>query len=96
MRWHSAELAGTFWAVVLNGLLAEQPEQPLPWLGAWPSAALLWVELTGVEARYVVSKLRAFRNVKSGLTMYPAAKKTSVLHGLPPHYACAMLAVFAE
>ena len=35
MRWHSAELAGTFWAVVLNGLLAEQPEQPLPWLGAW-------------------------------------------------------------
>ena len=39
MRWHSAELAGTFWAVVLNGLLAEQPEQPLPWLGAWPSAA---------------------------------------------------------
>ena len=41
MRWHSAELAGTFWAVVLNGLLAEKPEQPLPWLGAWPSAALL-------------------------------------------------------
>ena len=85
MRWHSAELAGTFWAVVLNGLLAEQPEQPLPWLGAWPSAALLWVELTGVEARYVVSKLRTFRNLKPGCRTHHPAKKTVVLHGLSRH-----------
>ena len=40
-RNFAAQPAGTFWAVVLNGLLAEQPEQPLPWLGAWPSAAVL-------------------------------------------------------
>ena len=38
--------------VVLNGLLGDPELQ-------------CWGELTGVVARYVVSKLRAFRNVKS-------------------------------
>lgn len=37
--------------VVLNGLLGDPELQ-------------CWGELTGVVARYVVSKLRAFRNVK--------------------------------
>ena len=58
--------------VVLNGLLGDPELQ-------------CWGELTGVVARYVVSKLRAFRNLKTGFRTHHPAKKIAVLHGLCRH-----------